>query len=373
MSGDLSLYIHVPFCTKKCPYCHFYSVGHDEDLKNLFVTALCQEIEDWLSVISQKNVVSVYFGGGTPFLLGPRHVERLLTLLPIHQGTEITIEANPETTTAPLLKAYRSLGVNRLSVGAQSLSDPILKTLHRAHTSDQTRNVIDAAVATGWTNISIDLMYDIPGMGLSVWERSLEEACRLPIQHLSLYNLVIEPHTPWFRMKAAIESQMPPEEVSTQMIAAAWAITDAHGFSQYEISAFAKKGFHSHHNVGYWQGREFLGFGPSAFSFFKNSRFSNIANIKKYCQAIEQKTSPVEMREEIPAQQRLREMAAIGLRMNFGIDPSSLEKQWGPADQEFMPTLHRLKDQCLLEQRGNAFCLTARGRLLYDTVAVEII
>ena len=375
MSGkkDVSLYIHVPFCTHKCPYCHFYSVIDDEGLKNQYVNALCQEIERWRDTIFQREIVSVYFGGGTPFLLGPTRLERLMNLFPLQNSTEITIEANPETTTPSLLLAYRALGVNRLSIGAQSFSDQYLKTLHRAHSSDQTRKVLDEALTAGWNNISIDLMFDLPGMELSTWENTLEEACHLPIQHISLYNLVIEPKTAWFRNKEAIQSLMPKEEVSTQMIQSAWTITQSHGFAQYEISAFAKDGFYSRHNVGYWQGREFLGFGPSAFSFFGNSRFSNIANLKKYCQAIEQNTTTVETSEEIAPQQRLREMVAVGLRMNNGISLSSLEERWGPANQELTSTLHRLVSLELLEQHHDTFRLTNRGRLVYDAIAVEII
>ena len=375
MSGkkDVSLYIHVPFCTHKCPYCHFYSVIDDERLKNQYVNALCQEIERWRDTIFQREIVSVYFGGGTPFLLGPTRLERLMNLFPLQNSTEITIEANPETTTPSLLLAYRALGVNRLSIGAQSFSDQYLKTLHRAHSSDQTRKVLDEALTAGWNNISIDLMFDLPGMELSTWENTLEEACHLPIQHISLYNLVIEPKTAWFRNKEAIQSLMPKEEVSTQMIQSAWTITQSHGFAQYEISAFAKDGLYSRHNVGYWQGREFLGFGPSAFSFFGNSRFSNIANLKKYCQAIEQNTTTVETSEEIAPQQRLREMVAVGLRMNNGISLSSLEERWGPANQELTSTLHRLVSLELLEQHHDTFRLTNRGRLVYDAIAVEII
>ena len=372
-NSEISLYIHVPFCTRKCPYCHFYSIQEDKGLKERFVNALCQEIEKWRQTISDRNIVSVYFGGGTPFLLGPSHVERILNLFSTPRNAEITIEANPETATSPLLQAYHSLGVNRLSIGAQSFSDTFLKILHRAHTAEQTKRVLDDAISSGWTNISIDLMYDLPGMDLLAWEQTLNEACRLPIQHISLYNLVIEPNTPWFRKKAAIESSCPTEEISTQMIEATWAITKSHGFDQYEISAFAKPGFRSHHNVGYWQGREFLGFGPSAFSFFGGSRFSNVANLKKYCQAIEEKTSTIETTEELEPKMRLREMAAIGLRMNAGITLSALEAQWGAQDKELATALQRLEQMGLLEQHTGTFFLNDRGRLVYDAIAVEII
>ena len=372
MSGDLSLYLHIPFCTKKCPYCHFYSVADDESLKDRFVHAIGLEIERRRETLSKRSIVSIYFGGGTPFLLGPRRLKTLLSLLPATTA-EVTIEANPETMTIPLLEAYRALGVNRLSIGVQSFSDQFLKTLHRGHSAHQTQRAIDAAVATGWENISIDLMYDLPGMDLERWTQTLDEACRLPVHHLSLYNLVIEPGTPWFRKKAAIESSMPIEEVSAKMVEAAWERTRAHGFEQYELSAFARGGLFSRHNVGYWQGREFLGFGPSAFSFFGKARFSNVANLKKYCQAIERGENPIETREEIGSLERLREMVAIGLRMNAGISLSSLERQWGAEDPGLLATLSELHEAGLLHQHNDTLCLTDRGRLLYDTVAVEII
>ena len=373
MNGDLSVYIHVPFCTKKCPYCHFYSVANKEKLIDRFVSALQKEIGLWRAVLSKRKIVSVYFGGGTPFLLGPKRLEPILQLFSVDASTEITIEANPETTSAPLLKAYRSLGINRLSIGAQSFSNELLKTLRRAHTADQTKKAVDDAVRAGWTNISLDLMYDIPGMDEETWQRSLEEACSLPIHHLSLYNLVIEANTAWFRKKEELERSMPQEASSVRMIQTAWQVSREHSFEQYEISAFAKHGFCSRHNTGYWQGREFLGFGPSAFSFFGNARFSNVPNIAAYAAAVETGKSPVATREEMGPQQRLREMAAIGLRMNSGISLPALERRWGPSDAALPTTLRNLEGLGLLERRDESFCLTDRGRLLYDTVAVEVI
>lgn len=374
--NPLSLYFHIPFCSKKCPYCHFYSVRDDEHLKDTFVHALCCEFDQWKEQLHNRTVVSIYFGGGTPFLFGPDRTQAVLekvSSLHVSDDCEITLEANPETVTRTCLQEYRSIGINRLSLGAQSFFQEQLQILQRHHTPSTTISVINDSIACGFSNISVDLMYDLPGLCLDVWEQTLNIACALPIQHLSLYNLTIEPKTAWFRKKEELEAKMPHDELSLQMYQAAQQITELHGFTQYEISAFARPGFASRHNSGYWLGREFIGFGPSAFSFFNKKRFSNISNLSSYIDAQETGKSSIDYVDEQMPQKRLREMIAIGLRMNQGIHLDCLEQTWGKSEHELLLTLQYLESVDLLERNGSHYVLTYQGRLVYDSIAIELI
>ena len=373
---SISLYVHVPFCTQKCPYCHFYSVIDDEQLKDRYLAALLSEIDRWDEQLIGRQVISIYLGGGTPLLFGARRTEAVLTKfasLSLDPSCEITIEANPETVSSVALQDCYSLGINRLSIGAQSFSPDLLPVLGRRHDTASIVRAVEQSVACGISNISLDLMYDIPGLTLPVWRETVEQACQLPVRHLSLYNLTLEPKTAWYRKKAQIQRQMPSEEVSLQMYQAAQEITERHRFFQYEISAFAKDGYVSRHNTGYWQGREFLGFGPSAFSLFDRNRFSNISNLAAYCRAMEGATSVLVFEDDLPAERRLREMVAIGLRMNKGVCLETIEKSWGPADHSLLQTLHRLEQLNLITRTGSCLALTQQGRYLYDSIASEII
>ncbi len=372
----ISLYIHIPFCSRKCPYCHFYSVADRETLKDRFLNALAIEIDRWSELLLQRQIVSIYFGGGTPFLFGPDRIGTILNRLKIfcvQDPCESTIEANPETIHTDALQQYHDLGVNRLSIGAQSFSSEHLRALGRRHSREDILRAIDQSFACGFSNISLDLMYDLPGLSVASWEATVEEACSLPIHHLSLYNLTIEPPAAWFRKKACIEATMPSEGESLAMYQAAQAIASRYGFLQYEISAFAKPEKASRHNVGYWQGREFLGFGPSAFSFLGTKRFSNVCNLMAYCQAMEHGQTAVDSIDELPPERRLREMIAVGLRMNEGVCLAALEHTWGAADPELLHTLRRLEDVGLVTHSSARLALTERGRYVYDTVAAEIV
>lgn len=342
----------------------------------MYLSALLQEIKTRSEQIKKRTIVSVYFGGGTPFLFGPHRVEKVLSeisSLSSVETSEITLETNPETSTLEALTAYRALGINRLSIGAQSFDPCHLQYLQRGHTAADITSVIEQSMYCGFSNISLDLMYDLPGLSLPIWEKTIHTACALPIQHLSLYNLTIEQNTAWYRRKAEIEASMPNEETSLQMYDAAIQITKECGFAQYEISAFAKSGYQSRHNSGYWEGREFLGFGPSAFSFFNGKRFSNVSNIFDYCHALEQCSSPIDFIDEVSQENRLREMVAIGLRMNKGVHLPSLERAFGQANSALLSSLKNLECLGLLIRDGEQFSLSVKGRSLYDSIAVELI
>lgn len=311
-----------------------------------------------------KKVVSVYFGGGTPSLLSPPFLAEILkwTRPYLSPDAEITIEANPEESSQPLFEEFLRLGINRLSLGVQSLDDSSLQEIGRIHSAEKASLAIHEAHLAGFTNISIDLMYDLPRQTEASWARTLANLPKLPITHLSLYNLTIEPHTPFFKRKKELERTLPSEEASLRLLEAALAALDRLGLKRYEISAFAKDGLISRHNTGYWTGRPFLGFGPSAFSYWEGKRYSNVSNLQRYRKG----GNTVDFSEELAYPDNILERFAVHLRLVEGAPKEALPK-------ETTLKLKTLAKEGLLEEEPDRWKLTERGRLFYDTIAAEII
>jgi oxygen-independent coproporphyrinogen-3 oxidase len=377
-NGPISLYFHIPFCTKKCDYCHFYVLPNKPELHKLLAEGLDRELQLWSPDIAGKKVVSVYFGGGTPFLFGPKAIGHVIEEVSkytdlLNTDLEVTLEANPEHITLAAMQEYAAVGINRVSIGVQSLDDPLLKRLSRTHGSAEAIKALEATYQSGITNISIDLMYDIPGQTLDAWKNTLERVEPLPITHLSLYNLTIEPQTVFFKYRDTIAKEMPGSDVSTEMYLMAVDTLTNYGFDQYEISAFSKEGLYSRHNTGYWQGRPFLGIGPSAFSYWEGKRFRSIANIHKYIDALRGGSKPIDFSEELEPDKMQRELLAIGLRMLCGIDLKAFAEDHGRLSKEIIRTLEKLVRDELLSMDGDIVALTPRGILLHDTVAVELV
>ncbi|MCE5319263.1 MAG: radical SAM family heme chaperone HemW [Parachlamydia sp.] len=373
--SPFSLYFHIPFCSRKCDYCHFYVIPDRESDKQLLLTGFKREWLNWLPQLEGRQLVSVYFGGGTPSLFGPERIAEILGWIRAHHPAieEVTLEANPERITAELMAAYREAGINRISIGLQTLDDALLHQLGRTHASQQGIDAVLATAQGGISNITVDLMYDIPTQTLASWERTLERLRTLPITHLSLYNLTFEPQTLFFKKRAQLLPTVPDPETSLQMYLKAIEYLESLGLQQYEISAFAKPGFHSRHNVGYWTARPFLGFGPSAYSYWEGSRFRNICHLRRYSEALEAGDSPADFSEkldEIPAR---RELLTVQLRLVKGVDLLEFESRHGPLDPETKSVLHDLQKQDFLEQDNSILRLTPRGRLFYDSVAAELI
>lgn len=358
MTGNksYSLYFHIPFCTKKCDYCHFYVLPDQEPLKDDLLEGFRIEWDQIKHNFKGLSLKSIYFGGGTPSLFGPERIEEVLSWLP--KAEEITIEMNPENGTSELLKAYRNLGINRLSIGLQSLSDSELVTLGRTHSKDQSLLVVETANKAGFDNISVDLMYDLPDQTLKTWEMTLNQTLKLPITHLSLYNLTIEPHTVFYKYRDKIQKQLPDEEESLQFYRMAQEkLLDA-GLYQYEISAFAKPGFHSVHNSGYWTGRPFWGLGPSAYSFWNKSRFRNVASLAKYMKALRLNETPIDFRETLNPEALKREAFILKLRLLEGTERPDFDVNINPK---------------WVEEREGKLKLTQEGILFYDSIASELV
>ncbi len=381
MSGDdtdISLYIHVPFCSKKCPYCHFFVLPDTENHQEIFVKALHQE---WLlrtPLLSKKKIVSIYFGGGTPSLLPPSSIEQILSW--IHKGPaslalscEITLEVNPEKVTANQIKAFMQAGINRISIGIQSFDDILLKTLGRTHCSQEAKEAILCTKEAGIHNISIDLMYELPHQTISQWEHSIQEALSLPITHLSLYNLVFEPGTLFYKKKKTLSCHLPSAEDSLSMLKMAIKHFTLSGLKRYEISAFAKDEQHSHHNIGYWTGRPFLGIGPSAFSYMGGRRFQNTPHLLRWAKQIQEGVYPEHFEETLNAKAQQGELLAIALRLLQGVNLETFIKQQGPLFPDIAQSIQTLITQGFLLQTGPQLSLTDKGCNFYDTVASEIV
>jgi oxygen-independent coproporphyrinogen-3 oxidase len=362
LAAPISLYFHIPFCTKKCPYCHFYVIPNQLRYHGVLKEGLALEWAMQRPLIEGKKIVSIYFGGGTPALFGAEAIGEVLNWIsPV--DAEITVEANPEDGTLELFSSLKAVGVNRISLGVQSLDDRSLLTLERTHSASKARQAIFNAHAAGIDNISIDLMYDLPDQTESSWRYTLDQLKDLPITHLSLYNLTIEPHTSFSKRKLTF----PKPEESLRFLHQAMETMQNLGFDRYEISAFAKPNRQSRHNIGYWTYRPFLGFGPSAFSYWEGERFQNIANLQRYNKTLKEGQSPVTFREKLLYPQNFKEELSVGLRLKqgFALPPE--------IPQETTKALKELIQNGFLTQIESTVKLTERGKLFYDTVATELI
>jgi len=364
MSGKkkLSLYFHIPFCTKKCPYCHFYVIPNNAKQREQLLEGLLLE---WQQIpVDQAEITSIYFGGGTPTLFGVEPIKRILDEISPSKECEVTIEANPEDITVELMSGYAQAGVNRVSIGVQSLQDDSLLVLERTHNSQKAIQAIVDTYESGIHNISIDLMVELPDQTPASFEKTLNRLKELPITHLSLYNLTIEPHTPFSKRPL----KLPSDQDNLMMHQMAIEQIQKIGLERYEISAFAKPGYESRHNVGYWTARPFFGLGPSAFSYINGKRYRNCANINKYLSALSRGESPVDFEEQLPYPQNVCELLAVELRLIRGVDLNRFD-----LPEQTKKSIVKLLKEGYLIQEKDQLRLSEKGLLWYDTVASEII
>jgi oxygen-independent coproporphyrinogen-3 oxidase len=296
-------------------------------------------------------------------LLGPKKIEKILSWLDLSEDCEITLEANPENITPEAMRDFNQCGINRVSIGVQSLENTLLKKLGRTHTAQEAIKAIYATAEAGFHNICIDLMYDLPDQTLFHWQSTLEQALPLPISHLSLYNLTVEPHTVFFKKRTSL--RLPDSDTSFQMLKMALSFLEAAAFRRYEISAFSRKEHVSCHNIGYWTGRPFLGLGPSASSFWNGSRFRNFSNLSHYSKALANGLEPLEFKETLEKKELHKEQIAIGLRMLAGIPLSKI-------DPTFKKQIENLEKNGFVEKTDFSLRLTEQGLLFHDTIAEEI-
>lgn len=369
----MMIYVHIPFCRQKCLYCAFYSVPRPgEDIINMYVDALCSEMQLRKNELPDQPVETLYFGGGTPSLLSPKHLSRLFKTL--HQCynladvAEITFEANPEQLAKDYLHQIKALGVNRLSIGVQSFNDTDLKFLNRRHTAQQALGAVKTAQDSGFDNISIDLIYGIPQS--DSWQSNLSIVETLDVQHLSCYALTMEPGTAYARLVEKDKIQPCDEEtvISQYNTLIHWA--KQNNFVQYEVSNFCKSGYYSRHNSGYWDGTPYLGFGAAAHSFGGSWRRWNVADVKAYIRGVKTGTSFSES-EVLSAADRYNEYVMTALRTAKGVEKSVLERRFPTFAQHFAEKARQFVQRGLLTYDGTTFRPTPQGLLMADGMAAE--
>lgn len=322
------------------------------------------------------QLVSVYFGGGTPSLLDLENFKRIFSWIKekysLSDSCEISIEANPEELEISTLKAYLKLGINRISLGVQSFCDSELNILKRGHSAKEAIDAVYTCKKAGFQSISIDLMYELPRQSLKSWEKSLQIAVKLPISHVSLYNLVFEKHTAFFKERKTLKALVPNDETGRQMYDLALEYFHLNGLEQYEISAFAKAGFHSKHNIGYWTGRPFLGLGPASFSYWKKKRYKNIANLIRYRKALENGHHAIDFQERLNIEDQKKELLTLSLRLKSGICLKEFEQNFGKLSKDTLQSIEKLQALGLLVHNEH-LALSQEGLRFYDSVASELI
>jgi oxygen-independent coproporphyrinogen-3 oxidase len=380
----LGLYIHIPFCSAICNYCNFNRGLFDADLKARYVDALVAEIRSGHSPLptrelripnseSRAAADTIYFGGGTPSLLEPDEVARIIgacaEAFDLAADREVTLEANPESVSAPRLAAYRAAGVNRLSFGVQSFRDDELRRLSRLHDADRAREAMSEARAAGFDNVSLDLMMWLPGQSVAEWLESVDAAVALQPDHLSLYLLEVYPNAPLKEeMARARWSQAPDADAATMYLEAMARLEDA-GLEQYEISNVARRGRRARHNLKYWTDGEWLGCGCGAHSTRAATRWKNISSTAEYIDTMSRGGSPaVDVRSLSPAEQ-LGDALFTGLRLVDGIDTNAIQSRYGvDVWQRFGTDLEQFVDTGCLRREGSRLALTRQGMLIAHEV-----
>ena len=371
--SPIEIYIHIPFCVKKCDYCDFLSGPSGPKEQEAYVQALLREI-DAVTEGKGRSVSSIFIGGGTPSVLDERFIGEILNKIKenfnLQEDTEITIEINPGTADSQKLQAYRHYGINRLSIGLQSPDDRELKILGRIHNYAQFLETYKEARQAGFDNINIDLMSAIPDQTYEGWQKNLRTVAELEPEHISAYSLIIEEGTPFATRKL----NLPDEDTEYNMYEATVQILKEYGYEQYEISNYAKKGRACRHNVGYWIRQDYLGFGLGASSLYGKERFSNISDTKKY---LENSSNPELIREKEPiltTEDEMAEFMFLGLRMTKGIVKADFEQIFGcRIEQIYGGVLKKYESMGLLMEKDGRVFLSREGIHVSNSVMAEFL
>ena len=385
---SLALYIHIPFCETKCPYCDFNTYAGIEGLIPTYMDALAQEIRLWSATLGPVPIGTIFFGGGTPSYVPPEHIGQLLSAVrsafTLDGNAEITLESNPGDITEERLTGWRAAGVNRLSIGVQSLDDELLRLLGRRHTSQEAMDALGYAQAAGFDDVNLDLMYGLPDQSIDQWRRTLQDTLALRPQHLSLYCLTLEEGTPleaWVRDGSV---PAPDPDLAADMYELAEEAADRSGFEHYEISNWALPGHACRHNLIYWRNRSYLGVGPGAHSYLQGHRFANLSSPREYIKRVSRwadgtstprdfpstlQDGPVSMVEQVDVRMEMGETMMLGLRLADGVTEDSFSARFGRELRDVFGTpIGELENVGLLQWNGDCLSLTRRGRLLGNEV-----
>ena len=373
----LGIYIHIPFCRSKCRYCDFYSVTEmDNRTKNGYLDAVCDHIRETGPLAPEHRVDTIYFGGGTPSFFGADGMAAILSTIrrsfEVANDAEITFEANPDSVTPRLLRRLKGEGFNRVSLGIQSDDDAVLDVLGRPHSYDDAVNAVRMIRRAGFRNLSVDLIYGLPQQTLESWQKTLTHVLQLKPEHISCYGLKIEEGTPFCAMQHRL--QLPDDDMQADMYLATVEILRSKGYRQYEISNFCLRGKESRHNLKYWTGGEYLGFGPDASSDFAGKRYALIRDLALYVEGIREGGQVLREIQTVPSRERAGEYLMMGLRTTYGISGDEYEKRYL---LPFAP-LEAVLEQCrgrghALRGEGGRWHLTAEGFLLSNSIISDLL
>ncbi|MGE7985188.1 radical SAM family heme chaperone HemW [Lysinibacillus fusiformis] len=369
------VYIHIPFCHQICNYCDFNKFYFKNQPVDEYIEALGKE----MALATQKNpesfrhIETIFLGGGTPTALSPQQLDKLLTLIhtyiPVNSVTEFTSEANPDELSAEKLQVLFEGGVNRLSMGVQSFDQGLLQKIGRTHSNEHVYETIALAKKIGFQNISIDLMYGLPGQTMAQWKDSLEKALALDLPHFSAYSLIVEPKTIFYNQYAKGKLLLPTEDLEADMYDVLMQQMELHGLQQYEISNFAKPGYHSEHNKIYWDNDEYAGFGAGAHGYLEGVRYSNHGPLKKYMETVLAGELPIVHEHEVSQAEKREEQMFLGLRKSEGVKHKIYEEKLKvPIVTHYDSVLKELVSKGLLEHDDVGVRLTRKGRFVGNEV-----
>ncbi len=374
MNKKIEIYIHIPFCVKKCAYCDFLSCPADDETKDRYVQALCREIEWSKDCLKEYLVDTVFIGGGTPSILEEKYIAQILDTLrsasKVSDDAEITIECNPGTLTAEKLEAYKDAGINRISLGLQSANDKELKTIGRIHDYEEFKKSFNLARLAGFKNINVDLMSALPGQTVESYKDTLAKVVTLNPDHISAYSLIVEDETPLKDRVESGEVKLPSEDDEREMYYYTKEFLEKTGYKRYEISNYAKDGYECRHNIGYWKRVEYLGFGIGAASLFKGERFSNTSDINRYMHILEEDVMNAdeiwealnENTESLTQKDEMEEFMFLGLRMTDGVSKSDFKKIFNcDIEAVYGNVIEKLANQNLIKEAGDLITLTDKG------------
>lgn len=365
MKKPLGIYIHIPFCVRKCNYCDFLSAPAKKDIQKAYVEKLLEEIEIYAELLSTRMTETIFFGGGTPSILDGEEIVRIMDKLRkagnISENSEITIEANPGTVNEEKLLLWKSAGINRISFGLQSAHNGELKRLGRIHTWEQFSENYKLARALGFVNINVDLMSALPGQSVDSWKNTMEQVSLLEPEHISAYSLIIEEGTPFFDTYDNHPELLPSEEEEREMYYETKAFLASKGYERYEISNYAKPGYECRHNLSYWERADYLGLGLGAASLLGNVRKSNQTNLSEYLNGNFEGE-----KEFLSPEAAMEEYFFLGLRKMRGVD-------WTPYKQQYQKTVETLIEKGLLEADGTYIRLTELGIDVSNCVLAEFL
>ena len=373
----LGIYVHIPFCRSKCQYCDFYSLTERSDERmDGYLWAVCTHIKEAGALAPEHLVDTIYFGGGTPSYFGAEGLAAILTAIrksfDVSPNAEVTFEANPDSVSEKLLRRLRSEGFNRVSLGIQCDDDEILKKIGRPHNYAQAKLAVQRIRKAGFRNLSLDQMFGLPGQSLEAWEATLENVLRLSPEHMSCYGLKLEEGTPMYEYRQYY--QFADDDTQAEMYLKAVEILKKHSYRQYEISNFCKKGQLSRHNMKYWTGGEYLGFGPNASSDFAGQRFSIVADLQAYIEGIRTGGQVLGEVQQIPNRERAGEYLMMRLRIATGVDPREYEQKFL---LPFAPLEKKLQQYRMDGYAAKTFDgrwhLTPEGFLISNTIISDLL